>query len=211
MQIILFTLFAAVVTAAITFPSDCVLKDGVACYTKCPADGTDQTCYENNRKSREVITEELIRAHESLPNSVKLTECYCFRSLTAKEINDGSPVADATTDKCSYYGVRCLQRVELGDVDSCAELFFRGKEIKGDHCTSIRNEVCQRFTDILAAYDDMISVTAEETNTELTKDDREYKLSKLRAAEKDFNLRKEVACEGTQNGAPFPDPDKKEA
>ncbi|KAH7032059.1 hypothetical protein BKA57DRAFT_510976 [Linnemannia elongata] len=242
MQLTVFAFAAlASVVAAAEWPTECKYTDGVACYRYCAvnADGTYETPTEKQalcsnddpRKSIEKDSYEYSRVHMRLPLSSDFApqpnteegeasdpwkfnnRCFCFRSLTEDEINKASPVSNMKDDVCQYHSIRCLRKVELGDVPSCAESYFRCKEQKDadgsdTRATMLRAELCQRFKDINFMYaDTMEAVTNVNTDDLFTPEDKAKKLAALESAKKEFDTRREVACEGKNaNGTPVKDP-----
>ncbi|KAG0017728.1 hypothetical protein BGZ81_010551 [Podila clonocystis] len=234
MQLTVFAFAALVsVVAAAVWPKECRYTDGVACYRYCATkpDGTYETPTEqealcSNADPKNPLTKdsyEYSRVHMRLPLSSgfepqpntengevddpwKFNErCFCFRSLTEDEIGKASPVDNMRDDVCHYHSIRCLRKVELGDTPSCAESYFRCKEQKG--ATTLRDELCQRFKDINFMYTDaMEAVKNVETDDNFTPDDRKVKLIAMEKARKEFDTRREVACEGTRQKTPIKDP-----
>jgi len=140
------------------------------------------------------------------------SRCFCFRSLTEDEIGNASPVDKMREDLCQYHSIRCLRKVELGDTPSCAESYFRCQEQKDadgsdTRAKNLRAELCQRFKDIDASYADVIqSVQNVEADDIFSEADRGTKLKLLADAKKEYNTRREVACEGKRaDGSPIND------
>ncbi|KAG0303295.1 hypothetical protein BGZ98_006806 [Dissophora globulifera] len=234
--------FVVAAADPVQWPAECKYTDGVACYRYCAAeaDGTYKTpsedekellCY--NASPMSPITKdsyESSRVHMRLPLSSGFApqpnteegmvddpwkfkdRCFCFRSLTREEIDKASPAANIRDDTCQYHSIRCLRRVELGDVASCAESYFRCKEQKdadgsNTRATALRAELCQRFKDINDMYADVIAaVTDMQTSNRFTSKDKTTKLVALEDAKKEFDTRRELSCEGTVNGTPVADP-----
>lgn len=242
MQFTVFAFAAlASVVAAAEWPTECKYTDGVACYRYCAvkADGTYETptekealCYNADPKNPiGKDSYEYSRVHMRLPLSSGFApqhntedgkaddpwqfneRCFCFRSLTEEEIGKASPVSNMRDDVCQYHSIRCLRKVELGDVPSCAESYFRCKEQKDadgsdTRATTLRAELCQRFKDINEMYADAIAaVTALKTDDLFTPEDVAKKVAALRGAKKEFDTRREVSCEGNNaDGTPVKDP-----
>ena len=242
MQLTVFAFAAlASVVAAAEWPAECRYTDGVACYRYCataPNGGyqvpTEKQALCYNADPRNSITKdsyEYSRVHMRLPLSSNFepqpdTEdgkagdpwqfdkrCFCFRSLTEDEIGKASPVSSMRVDMCQYYSIRCLRKVELGDVPSCAESYFRCKDqtdTDGTHtrATTLRAELCQRFKDINSMYVDAIeAVKNVATDSQFTSDDQAAKVKALEYARKEFDTRREVSCEGKNaDGTPVKDP-----
>ncbi|KAG0060178.1 hypothetical protein BGZ89_012489 [Linnemannia elongata] len=242
MQLAVFAFAAlASVVAAAEWPAECKYTDGVACYRYCAvnADGTykrptekQSLCYDADpRKSIAKDSYEYSRVHMRLPLSSDFApqpnteegevddpwkfddRCFCFRSLTEDEIGKASPVSNMRDDLCQYHSIRCLRKVELGDVPSCADSYFRCKEQKDadgsdTRATTLRAELCQRFEDINLMYAEAIeAVTNMNTDNLFTPEDKTKKLAALEGAKKEFDTRREVSCEGKNaNGTPVKDP-----
>ncbi|KAG0315761.1 hypothetical protein BGZ99_007273 [Dissophora globulifera] len=237
-----FAALASIVAASdpVQWPAMCKYTDGVACYRYCAAeaDGTYMTptesealCYNASPKTP-IIKEsyESTRVHMRLPLSSGFApqpntkdgensdpwkfddRCFCFRPLTEDEINKASPVENMKDDVCQYHSIRCLRAVDLGDVPSCAESYFRCKEQKDAdgsdaRATTLRAELCQRFKDINDMFADAIeAVMNVQTDSLFTSDDQNKKVAVMEGYKKEFDTRREVACEGTANGTPVADP-----
>ncbi|OAQ26326.1 hypothetical protein K457DRAFT_22271 [Linnemannia elongata AG-77] len=242
MQLTAFAFAAlASVVAAAEWPTKCKYTDGVACYRYCAvnADGTYKLPTEKQalcsnadpRNSIERDPYEYSRVHMRLPLSSDFApqhnteegeandpwqfddRCFCFRPLTEDEIGKASPVSNMKDNVCQYHSIRCLRKVELGDVSNCAESYFRCKEQKDadgsdTRATALRAELCQRFKDINFMYTDAIeAVTNVNTDDLFTPEDKNKKLAALEGAKKEFDTRREVSCEGKNaNGTPVKDP-----
>ncbi|KAF9947133.1 hypothetical protein BGZ70_002857 [Mortierella alpina] len=210
MQLTVFA-FAALVSAVaaanpVEWPKECKYIDGVACYRYCamePDGGykvpteAESLCYNTDPSSPiEKGSYEYSRVHMRLP----------------EEIAKASPVANMRLNVCQFYSIRCLRRVELGDVPSCAESYFRCKEqedadVSDKRATSLRAELCQRFRDIDAMYSDAIQAVKDvQTDNQFTQEDQSKKVEALKVAQKEFDTRREVSCEGTANRIRLKDP-----
>ncbi|KAF9950418.1 hypothetical protein BGZ72_007913 [Mortierella alpina] len=180
-------------------------------------------CYNGDpRKPIDNESYEYTRVHKRLPKSSGFEDgneydhdgrCYCFRSLTEEEIDKAIPVEKLTEDKCQYYSIRCLRKVELGDVPSCAESYFRCKEqkdvdgISNTRATALRAELCQRFEDIDTMYADAIQAVKDvDTSNEFTLEDKADKLKALEKDREKFKTRREVSCEGKKDKKKIEDP-----
>ncbi|KAG0281627.1 hypothetical protein BGZ96_001065 [Linnemannia gamsii] len=238
MQLTIFAIaaFVSVVAASGEWPKECLYTDGVACYRKCTADANggigekEALCYNADPKTPIAKDSyEYSRVYMRLPLLSKVPvsldvdddafrfnkQCYCFRSLTEDEIGKASPVDTVRDNVCQYYSIRCLRKVELGDVPSCAESYFRCKEQKdadgsgrNTTATALRDELCQRFIDIDKMYTDAAdAVSKVETDNFFTSNDKLTKMAELEKARIEFDTRREVSCEGKKHdGTAVKDP-----
>ncbi|KAF9306969.1 hypothetical protein BG003_000846, partial [Podila horticola] len=226
LTIFAFAALVSIVAAANSgvWPKECLYTDGVACYSKCftDADGTVSEkaalCYNADPKNPIAkdsyeYTRVLMRLTPSSNFPPQLdadddafrfnNQCFCFRSLTEDEIGKASPVNTIRDNTCQYHSIRCLRKIELGDVPSCAESYFRCNDMINAggsdalRATTLRAELCQRFIDINKSYLDAINAVKNvKTDTMFTSDDQLTKMNQLEKARIEFDTRREVSCEG---------------
>ncbi|KAG0086256.1 hypothetical protein BGZ92_008282 [Podila epicladia] len=220
MQLIVFAFaaLASVVASSVRgeWPKECKYTDGESlCYD---ADARKPIVKESYEYSRVHMRLPLSSGFAPQPNTEdgKVSDpwrfedrCFCFRSLTEEEIGKASPVDNMRDDVCQYHSIRCLRRVELGDVPSCAESYFRCKDphTLSDRTIALREELCQRFKDINKSLDDaIVAVTNVKNDDVFTPEDETKKLATLESNKKEFDTRRELSCEGTKSGMPVADP-----